>query len=387
MKNKLKKIATIGAIAGSVAVGMNSEKITDTYEGKKSYIVVNDKPMIGTFSNNTEVKKELNYQNGFVIEATEEEVIRLKNTGAKVYENRRYSYQMGGKEPCVCDPCLDIGNPDPNPDPVPGNFTDDIPWGTERVQAAEALMVADPSDVLVCILDTGIDTDHEDLTTNLVGGKSFIQGNASYEDDEGHGTHVASTVAASINDKGIIGVSQAKIYAIKVLDSGGSGWGADIADGLHHAIQRGCKVINMSLGSPARFGPDPFIQAAVLDAANSGIKVVAAAGNDGLGVGFPAAIEHPNVVAVAAMNSNNQLTSFSSRGSQIDVIAPGANIRGAKMGGGYTNWDGTSMATPHVAAIWALALSRGKTDLVYEDLSLPKNHQGQGMPNALESVK
>lgn len=387
MKKSIKAIAATAVVAGSVMIGANKDQIKDTVDGKKSYIVVSEKPMIQSFSANTEVKKMLEYQPGFVIEATEEDANKLKNEGMKVYENRRYSYKMGGKEPCICDPCLDIGDPDPTPAPVPDDFTDAVPWGTKRVQAAEALLEADPSDILVCVLDTGIDTDHEDLVQNTVGGRSFIQGNASYEDDEGHGTHVASTVAAGINNKGIIGVSQAKIYAVKVLNQDGSGWGSDIADGIYHSMQRGCQVINMSLGSPARFGPDPFIQQAVLEAANAGIKVVAAAGNDGQGVGYPAAIEHPNVVAVSAMTSGNRLASFSSRGSQIDAIAPGTNVRGARMGGGYTNWDGTSMATPHVAAIWALALSKGKTSLVYEDVGLPRNHQGAGMPNALKSVK
>lgn len=387
MKKAIKRTAVATTIAVSALVGANQEEVVDTVKGRESYIVVSDKPMIGTFSADTKVEKALEYSDGYVIKATDEDVKKLRNQGVKVYENRRYSYQMGGKEPCICDPCLDIGDPDPSPAPVPDDFTDDIPWGTKRVQAAEALLQADPSDVLVCVLDTGIDTDHEDLTGNLVGGKSFISGNASYEDDEGHGTHVASTVAAAINDKGIIGVSQAKIYAIKVLNENGSGWGADISDGIYHAMARGCKVINMSLGSPAQYGPDPFIQQAVLDAANSGIKVVAAAGNDGKGVGYPAAIEHPNVVAVAAMTSNNQLSSFSSRGPQIDAIAPGSYIRGARMGGGYVYWDGTSMATPHVAGIWALAISKGRNDLVYENIGLPKDHQGRGMPNALKSVQ
>ena len=179
--------------------------------------------------------------------------------------------------------------------------------------------------IKVCIIDTGIDTDHPDLAGTFYGGRSFVSGNASFEDDQGHGTHVAGTVSAVNNNGGITGVSQAQLYIVKSLDRFGSGTSAWIADGIDECTQQGVDIISMSLGSPARFGPDPLIAQAVDRALDADIHVFAAAGNDGGAVGYPAALE--GVEAVSASNQSDGIANFSSRGSQIDFIAPGVDIK------------------------------------------------------------
>jgi subtilisin family serine protease len=381
---KLKAAALAVAASVGAFIGSQGDTISDSLSSKERFIVIGQqRGMIQAFGEGVQVKKQLEYDNGYVIKATKEKAEELKAKGLKVYQDRQYSIEMGGK-PCECEPCP---KPTPDPVPVPDQFSDDVPWGTQRIKTLEAWKHSKGDNIIVCVADTGVDVQHEDLIDAIAGGRSFVDGNASYQDDEGHGTHVASTIAARINQKGIVGVSQAKIYAVKVLNSAGSGWGSDIADGIRHCVQAGASVINLSLGSPAAYGPDPYIRDAVLEAAQAGVIVVSAAGNDSGPVGYPAAIECPNCYAIAASDSNNRIASFSSRGPEIDFIAPGVNIRGARLGGGYVNLNGTSMAAPHAAAVFALALERGRTKIKATPIGLPPEHQGQGLIDALNSVK
>lgn len=233
------------------------------------------------------------------------------------------------------------------------------PWGIPHINAdsVQATGVTG-SGVKVAILDTGIDGNHEDL--NVLGGASFISGEPdALQDGNGHGTHVAGTVAGLNNTLGVLGVAPAAdLYAVKVLDSSGSGSFSGIVQGIEWAVENGMDVINMSLGASS--GSTTLQQACDL-AYNSGIVVVAAAGNSGTRgkrntIGYPA--KYASVIAVGAVDSTNTRASFSSVGEELEVMAPGVNILSSVPGNGYDSYNGTSMASPHVAGAAALILAK-----------------------------
>ncbi|MBM7632828.1 S8 family peptidase [Geomicrobium sediminis] len=228
-----------------------------------------------------------------------------------------------------------------------------IPWGIDRVNAPAAnASGVTGSGVSVAVLDTGIST-HEDL--NIQGGESFVPGEPGIDDGNGHGTHVAGTIAALDNDTGVVGVSpDADLYAVKVLGSDGSGNISSIAQGLQWAGENGMDVANMSLGSPL---PSPTLEQAVDEATDRGVLVVAASGNSGASsLSYPAAYD--NAMAVGATTQSDARASFSQYGAGLDLVAPGVGVESTYPGGGYRSLDGTSMATPHVAGVAALVLEQ-----------------------------
>ena len=268
-----------------------------------------------------------------------------------------------------------------------------LPWGVERVNAKGAWKKGlDGSGVKVAVLDTGIDFNHPDLAPNIAGNYNALNHDAAARDDHGHGTHVAGTVAG-VGDNDVFGVApKAKIYAVKVLNARGSGNTAGIVDGINWTIGQHVNVINMSLGDKVGGEDDvPAFRQAVKAAHDAGIAVVCAAGNDyGAAVNIPAA--YPDAIAVSASSYSNDLARFSNKGPQIKFIAPGSGIHSAKAGGGYTFMDGTSMSSPHVAGLAALAYQAGAAgpDQAMEMLraaalklhSLKDNEQGFGLVNA-----
>lgn len=238
-------------------------------------------------------------------------------------------------------------------------YQQEIPYGVSQVQTQQAHQEGyTGGGVKLGIVDTGIDASHEDL--NVADGFSVFQSGEDsdpYHDGSGHGTHVAGTAAALDNGTGVVGVApDASLYAIKVLDSSGSGSSAGVVRGVEWAIQNEMDVINMSLGSSE---PSRAIQDAVDTAYDEyDILVVAAAGNegnaDGTGntVGYPA--QHDSVLAVAATDQNDLRAPFSSTGPGVDISAPGASILSTVPGNGYDRLNGTSMAAPHVAGAGAV---------------------------------
>ncbi|MGD6993500.1 S8 family peptidase [Sutcliffiella horikoshii] len=235
-----------------------------------------------------------------------------------------------------------------------------VPYGVPHIKAdvAHAQGVTG-SGVKVAVLDTGIDASHEDL--NVVGGASFVSEEPdALTDGNGHGTHVAGTIAAVNNNTGVLGVAfDVDLYAVKVLSAGGSGTLSGIAQGIEWAIDNDMDVINMSLGGST--GSSTLKQASD-NAYNSGIVVVAAAGNSGSFFGLINTIGYParydSVIAVGAVDSNNNRASFSSVGSQLEVMAPGVSINSTLPGNQYGELNGTSMASPHVAGAAALLLAQ-----------------------------
>lgn len=227
-------------------------------------------------------------------------------------------------------------------------------WGLDMVNAEAAWPIGTGQGAVVAVIDSGVDGSHPDLAAAMIQGKNTRTDRGDYSspasDDNGHGTHVAGIIAARANNgKGIAGVAPAaQIMPVKALDADGSGWMADVIEGIVWAAQNGADVINMSLG-----GPDADFSANAVEFAQSrGVVVVAAAGNEGSNTPmYPAAL--PGVVSVAALDDDGSVANYSNYGDTIDIAAPGTQIV-STVPGGYSAMSGTSMAAPHVAGVAAL---------------------------------
>ncbi|MBI2023104.1 S8 family serine peptidase [Candidatus Giovannonibacteria bacterium] len=229
-----------------------------------------------------------------------------------------------------------------------------LPWGIDRVDAENVWSLGNTGDtVKVGVIDTGISSSHPELKANIKGGYNAINRKKSWNDDNGHGSHVAGIIAAINDAYGVVGAAPfADLYAIKVLNANGSGYISDVIEGIDWARTNGMNVINLSLGSTSDISA---MHTAVTNAYNAGVVIVAAAGNSGGSVIYPAA--YPEVIAVSATDQNNILAGWSSRGPEVDIAAPGVGIYSTYKGTGYATLSGTSMATPHVTGSVALVLS------------------------------
>ena len=231
-------------------------------------------------------------------------------------------------------------------------------WGVGAVRANAAWSVTRGGGVTVAVLDTGVDAYHEDLAGQVVAGIDVTGWKAQAGGDvdpHGHGTHVAGIIAAADNGVGGLGVApEAKIMSVRVLDEDGAGYASDVAEGIIYAVDHGALVVNLSLGGPTASAAQ---EAAIEYAVQKGVTVVAAAGNSGVGAPpeYPAAF--PDVVAVAATTPDNAVASFSTRGSYVDVAAPGTMILSTVPGDDYAFESGTSMSTPFASGVAALARS------------------------------
>lgn len=278
----------------------------------------------------------------------------------------------------------------------------EIQWGVERIKAPEAWEIGGTTGdglVEVAVIDTGINFWHSDLSQNIEWGICllwFIRSTNPWlwNDYNGHGTHVAGIVAATLNGVGVAGVAPSvKLYAIKALNFLGMGTVSDIIEGIEWAIRGpdgvidsdgdgvvagdpdddAAEVINMSLGTSEDV---PALHEAIIAAKNYGVIVVAAAGNSGDGdpttdnVTYPG--RYPEVIAVAATDINDQVPTWSSDGEEVDVAAPGVDIYSTWTWNSYRSASGTSMATPHVAGVVALMqavrLKNGKPILTFEEV-------------------
>ncbi len=237
-----------------------------------------------------------------------------------------------------------------------------LPWGVDRINADRVWTLGESgSGINIGIIDTGISTSHPDLLGTIKGGVSEVAYTSSWNDDNGHGSHVAGTVAALNNTIGVVGGAYtANVYAIKVLDRNGSGYLSDVIDGIDWAVVNDMHVINLSLGTTADV---QSFHDAVIRAQNAGVVVVAAAGNSGGSVSYPAA--YPESIAVAATDFSNTAPYWSSRGPEVDLAAPGVSIYSTYKGTKYATFSGTSMASPHVAAAVAFVLKRA-TDTAFD---------------------
>jgi hypothetical protein len=219
--------------------------------------------------------------------------------------------------------------------------------------AAAAGLPAGPP-ITVALVDTGVDLTHPDLQGKLTDGYNLLQPNRPPQDDNGHGTNVAGIIAAAANnDKGIAGISpNVRIMPIKALESDGRGDEAKLSEGIRYAVDHGARIVVLSLGL---YRYDEELARTVRYAEDRGVLLVAATGNDGNSVNYPAAF--PSVVAVGGVDPYNQPEYRSNIGPEIDMVAP-YDVFTTALGGGYEAKNGTSMAAPQVAAVAALAWSK-----------------------------
>ncbi|MBG0827339.1 type VII secretion-associated serine protease mycosin [Planomonospora sp. ID67723] len=247
-----------------------------------------------------------------------------------------------------------------------------VQWPLDRLSAEAAWTSATGTGQTVAVVDTGVDGSHPDLTGAVLPGADLVtSGGDGRTDPNGHGTHVAGTIAARAgNGLGVAGLAPgARILPVRVLDSEGSGWNSDVAQGIAYAVDHGATVVNLSLGGPQ---DDPMLKAAIDYALGKDVVVVAAAGNSGRdcatlsspmpGVNcgnpteYPAA--YPDLITVAATDETDARAVFSGYKPYVDLAAPGVDVASTYPSGRYVYMDGTSMATPHVAAAAALIRAR-----------------------------
>lgn len=218
--------------------------------------------------------------------------------------------------------------------------------------------------IKIAVIDTGVDINHEDLKDSIIDGKNFIESGRDPIDIAGHGTHVASTIAARDNNYGIVGVAnKAKIIPIKALDNNGNGSTSTIAQAVRWAADRGSDFITMSLGSP---NSPAELKSAIDYANNKGCIIFCAAGNSGPGVDIMYPARYENTIAIGAIDRNLKRTNFTCSGDSLDFLAPGHEIIGCVPGDKYAIMSGTSMSNPFAVGLAALLLAYNKNEKKYK---------------------
>jgi serine protease len=249
-------------------------------------------------------------------------------------------------------------------------------WHMEMLNVTEAWKTTEGKGVVVAVVDTGVSA-NEDGFFKLLKGRDFVDDDNDPEDMNGHGTHVAGTIAQATNNKvGTVGVApKASILPVRVLDANGSGSNTWVANGIIWAVDNGANIINLSLGSSAN---SDVVEDACAYAYENGVTVLAATGNDGFSdfIGYPAALQ--TTIAVGSVDGKKGVAFYSNQGKQIDLVAPGGDtsvdadgdgmqdgvLQETRLGGkwAYHYLQGTSMATPHAAGVAALVYANGVTD-------------------------
>ncbi len=248
---------------------------------------------------------------------------------------------------------------------------DYLTYGLKLIFAPYAWRYTKGRNAKVAVVDTGITRRHSDL--RVYGGACYVPRVTSWNDDHGHGTHVAGTIAAAMNGRGVVGVApESRLYAVKVLNSRGQGRVSWILNGLLACYRARMHVVNLSLGSLAsthdRNNYSRAYESAGLKLRRRGILPVAAAGNSGRTrrpyVNNPARC--PSFMAVAAVDSRRRRAAFSSYGPQVEISAPGVGVWSTTNDGRYGQKSGTSMAAPHVSGVAALNKSRRPHERGYQ---------------------
>lgn len=268
--------------------------------------------------------------------------------------------------------------PPPAEGPVVADPRESELYGMNLIGAQKArAMVQNNSSktVIVGVIDTGIDYNHEDLSFNVARstdkngkvmvGYDFANNDALPFDDNGHGTHTSGTVAGvGYNGVGVIGVApRAKVMGLKFLTGQGSGSTGDAISAIEYAVKAGVRILSNSWGGEGPVVEKDALSDAIKEAAKADVLFVAAAGNssldnDGSKRGYPASYKIDNIISVAATDDKDQLASFSNYGkTTVHLAAPGVKVLSSIPGGGYKAYSGTSMATPHVAGAAALLLT------------------------------
>lgn len=339
-------------IPGSFIVVLNPEGITfrkdGSYEGNQAALKMAANSLLAKYRISEEKLGHVygTVLDGFSVRLSAEEFEALKNDPAiKFIEKDRVVSIAQGNRP---------GGGGGGG----GSTGQETPWGITRVGG----FINYTGNNVAWVLDTGIELTHPDLNVSTTDGfTAFTSGrDANFNDLNGHGTHVAGTIAAINNNIGVVGVAAgAPVVPVKVLDARGSGAYSGVIAGVNWVGAKGRSgdVANMSLGGPISQALDD----AVLAASNQGIKFVLAAGNSSTNANnsSPVRVNGPNIWTISAMNSSNVFASFSNFGNPpVDYCAPGVSINSTWLKGGYNSISGTSMAAPHAAGVLLLGNAR-----------------------------
>ncbi len=239
-------------------------------------------------------------------------------------------------------------------------------WNFRSINVESAWDETKGKDTVVAVIDTGVSKVPDLKLTKFVSGYDFVNNTKDARDDNGHGTHVAGTIAQSTNNGyGVAGIAhEASIMPLKVLSGAGGGTVADIAEAIKFAADRDADVINMSLGGG---GSSHLMEEAINYAYNKGVVIVAAAGNSGENAsGYPA--RYPKVISVSATGASGEKAPYSNYGAGVDIAAPGGDenapilqntIDPSTGESVFLGTMGTSMASPHVAGVAALIKASG----------------------------
>jgi subtilisin family serine protease len=262
-----------------------------------------------------------------------------------------YGHLIEYIEPNIRFHTMDIADGIPS---VPGTQ-----WGLNSIEAKKAWEINQGTkNVIVAVIDTGIDCNHPALKSHCLPGWDFVNNKAIGADDQGHGTHCAGNIAA--NSSTAMGVAPyVTLLAAKFLDSNGSGSLEGAIDAIKYSVDQGANVLSNSWGGG---GYTQSLRDVIKYAESKNVLFVAAAGNDYSDndeePSYPASYEEPNVISVAASDKNNTKAYFSNYGLKtVHLFAPGVNILSTMPGGKTGSMSGTSMATPFVAGSAALILS------------------------------
>jgi subtilisin family serine protease len=230
-----------------------------------------------------------------------------------------------------------------------------LPWAINDFHVQKIWHKSNGDNVIVAVIDTGCDSNHIDIKENIINGYNVISQSNNFSDGNGHGTHVAGTIAAINNNLGVVGIApKTKIMPIKALSDNGSGSNNDVASAIDYAVENGADIITMSLGSDF---PSVRIEKSLIKAHEKLVAVFCAAGNSGLKheINFPARYEQ--TICIGAINRELMLCEFSCSGESLDFLAPGSDIMSCVPGNNYATKSGTSMATPFAVGCMSLYLS------------------------------
>ncbi|QTA80875.1 Peptidase S8/S53 domain-containing protein [Desulfonema limicola] len=232
-----------------------------------------------------------------------------------------------------------------------------IDWGLSMLEIPYLWSQTNGEGIKVAVLDTGIAFQHTDFRGAIIDSVDFTDSPAGASDLNGHGTHVAGIIAARKDSRGVVGVAPlSSLLIAKVLGDDGYGRESWVADGIRWAVQKGAHIISMSMGAP---GYSRMIHDAIREAVAVNVFVICAAGNNGSRIGaVDCPGRFPETIAVGSIDRRQEISSFSSIGMQVDIVAPGDRILSTYPPNTFSTISGTSMATPFVSGVAALMLAK-----------------------------